>query len=316
MTLYNIILSIFSLLIVIKSADYSVKYAYKIAQGLKVSGYMIGFLLIAVICALPETFISITSAIDGVPSLGLGTIFGSNVADLTLIFGLVIFFGGHDFKAGGKIVKHDLLYILTLSIPILLGLNGSYSRMDGVILIVSGIYFIKTMLNHGQAKTQPEQRQLSIKYSALFLISLTILLIACDFTVKTAMGAAHQLDLNPIFVGMFFIALGTTLPELFLSIKAVRENHDGLAVGDILGNVLTDATIVIGIVSLISPFAFNPRIVYITGFFMVVSAVFLFYLMKTEKPLRKKDAFLLLIFYAIFVFVEIGAGEYFHYVEE
>jgi len=312
--LYNIILSVISLVVVTKSAGYAVRYAYKLAQGLKISGYMIGFLLIAVICALPETFISVTSAIDGVPSLGLGTLFGSNVADLTLIFGLVIIFGGHNFQASGKIVKHDLLYILILSIPILLGLNGNYSRIDGIILIIAGVYFFRSMLNREPTKSTLGRRQFSVKYFVLFLISLAVLLLASDFTVQNAIAATRKLDINPIFTGMFFIALGTTLPELFLSIRAVREDHEGLAIGDILGNVLTDAAIVVGIVALISPFSFNPRIVYITGFFMVVAAVFLFYLMRTEKPLNKKDALLLLVFYVLFVFAEIGAGEYFNYV--
>lgn len=311
---YNIILLVISLFIVTKSASYAVRYAYKLAQGLRISSYMIGFLLIALICALPEIFISITSAIDGEPSLGLGTLFGSNVADLTLIFGLVIIFGRKSFKASGKIVKHDLLFILMLTVPIILGLNGNYSRMDGLILIAAGVYFFYSMLNREKAKSTQGNRSFSIKYFILFLISLVVLLFASDFTVQNAIAATYELDINPIFTGMFFIALGTTLPELFLSIKAVREDHEGLAVGDILGNVLTDATIVVGIVALISPFSFNPRIVYITGFFMVIAAIFLFYLMKQGKILDRRDAFLLLIFYALFVFVEIGAGEYFNYV--
>ncbi len=311
--MFHVILSIGSLFVVTKSADFAVRFAYKLAQGLRISGYMIGFLLIAVICALPETFISITSAINGTPSLGLGALFGGNVADLTLIFGLVIIFGGRNFNASGKIVKHDLLYILILSIPILLGLNGNLSRIDGVILVISGIYFFRSMLKGEQSKGFSGHRHFSIKYFTFFLISLAVLLASSDFTVQHAIAAADKFNINPIFVGMFFIALGTTLPELFLSIKAVREKHEGLAIGDIMGNVITDATIVVGIVALISPFSFNPRIVYITGFFMVISAVLLFYLMKTEKILSKKVALLLLIFYALFVFAEISAGEYFHY---
>ncbi len=310
----SLALTIVSLLVVIKSADYAVRYAYKLALGLKISSYMIGFLLIAVICALPETFISITSAIQGTPSLGLGTLFGSNVADLTLIFGLVIIFGGHNFKANAKIVKHDLLYILILAIPIVLGLNGSYSRIDGLILIVSGVYFFRSMLRREQTSNPAGERQFSIKYFIFLLINLAVLLLASDFTVQNAIASADRFNINPIFAGMFFIALGTTLPELFLSIKAVKENHEGLAIGDILGNVMTDASIVVGLVALISPFSFNPRIVYITGFFMVISAVLLLYLMRTERALSRRAALLLFIFYAMFVFVEIGAGEYFHYV--
>lgn len=313
--MFSFILVAMSLIVVIKSADYAVSYASKVAQGLRISGYMVGFLLIAVICALPETFISVTAALEGTPSLGLGTLFGSNVADLTLIFALVVLFSKRsEIKAESKIVKNGLLYIIVLSVPILLGLNGYFSRIDGVLLISAGIIFYTFMLNRERTKGFLQRRHFSFKYFILFLVSLAVLLAAADFSVKNALAMAHNLNINPVLVGMFIIALGTTLPELFLSIKAVRENHEGLAIGDILGNVITDATIVIGIVALISPFSFNQRIAYITGIFMVFAAIILFYLMRTGRVLTKKESFLLLFFYLLFILTEIIASNYFDYI--
>lgn len=310
----NFLFTIVSLFIVIRSAEYAVRYATKIAEGLKISNYVVGFLLIAVICALPEAFISITSAIEDAPSLGLGILWGSNVADLTLIFALIVLFSnGSGIRAEGKIIKKSLLYIAMLLIPILLGLNGHFSRVEGVLLILVGIFFYTLILRQEHVKTFSDSRHFSFKYFFLFLASLAVLLLASEFTVNNAIATANILNINPVLVGMFFIALGTTLPELFLSIKAVRENNESLAIGDILGNVMTDATIIVGIVALISPFSFNQKIVYITGTFMVFAAIILIYLMKTGKTLSKKESFLLLFFYLLFVIVEIVAGKYFHY---
>lgn len=289
-------------------------YATKISDGLRISKYTVGFLLIAIICALPETFISITSALEGTPSLGLGTLFGSNVADLTLIFGLVILFSGNSLKAGGKIIKHGLAYVMVLSLPILFGLNGYYSRLEGFILILGGILFYIYTLNHERSKDLLSQRKFSIKYFLFFISSLAVLLVSSDLTVRNVIISANYLNINPAIVGMFFIALGTTLPELFLSIKAVRENHDHLAIGDILGNVITDATIVVGIVALISPFEFNRRIVYFSAVFMLVAALGLMYMMKKEKTLTNRDAFLLIVVYIIFVITEIIASDYYKYI--
>lgn len=310
----SFLFTIVSLFVVIRSAEYAVRYATKIAEGLKISNYVVGFLLIAVICALPEAFISITSAIEGAPSLGLGILWGSNVADLTLIFALIVLCSnGLGIRAESKMIKKSLLYIAMLLIPILLGLNGHFSRIDGVLLILVGIFFYTLILRQEHVKTFSDSRHFSLKYFFLFLASLAVLLLASEFTVNNAIATANILNINPVLVGMFFIALGTTLPELFLSIKAVRENNESLAIGDILGNVMTDATIIVGIVALISPFSFNQKIVYITGTFMVFAAIILIYLMKTGKTLSKKESFLLLFFYLLFVIVEIVAGKYFHY---
>jgi cation:H+ antiporter len=110
---------------------------------------------------------------------------------------------------------------------------------------------------------------------------------------------------------MLFVGLGTTLPELFFSIRAVKNNHESLAMGDILGTVITDATIVVGILALINPFFFSQRIVYVTGMFMVVAAVMLLYLMRTGKVLTKKEGLFLLFYYLIFVLIEFTINNYF-----
>ena len=82
------------------------------------------------------------------------------------------------------------------------------------------------------------------------------------------------------------------------------KKDDSLAVGDILGTVLADATIVVGILALINPFYFPVKIVYVTGVFMVIASLILFRLMKTGHALTRTEAYLLLAFWLFFVLVE------------
>ena len=135
-------------------------------------------------------------------------------------------------------------------------------------------------------------------------MSMAFLLLGAHFAVDSAVSLAETLGVKPALVGMFLIALGTTLPELFFSIKAVKQKEDGLALGDVLGTVLTDATIVVGIVAMIQPFSFDARIVYSTGVIMFLCAGILFYLMKTGKRLTRKEAILLVLIYALFAILE------------
>jgi len=137
----NLFIFFFSLFLVVKGATLATRYAAKLASSFHLSKYIIGFIVIAFISILPETFISINSAIEGLPSFGLGTLFGSNVADLTLIFAILIIYAGRGMKIESKVLKNLHLYPFFLLLPLILGLNGHYTRLEGLSLIVSGAIF-------------------------------------------------------------------------------------------------------------------------------------------------------------------------------
>jgi cation:H+ antiporter len=304
--LINIITFLISLFIVIKGADNAIKYSTKIANHLRISPYLIGFIIVAFFSILPEAFISITSAIENNHSFGLGTIYGSNIADLTLIIAIVSLLSKHDLKIKSQIIKDGFSYITLITIPIILGLNGYYSRIDGVILILACFLFYNAILRNNKNQYSDVEIRERINYkNFLFLIlSIVILAIGAHLTIKSGVNLAENLKINPIIISMFLVGLGTTIPELSFSIRATRKNHDSLALGDILGTVIVDATLVIGIMAIINPFYFNPRIVYITGVLMVLAMILIFHFMKTERIITKKEALLLILFYITFIFVE------------
>lgn len=294
-----------TLFLVVKSADLAIKYATRLAESFRLPRYLIGFLVVAVIAILPETFIFINSAVEGIPSFGLGTIFGSNTADLSLIFALVILISGKNLKVESKIIKNRFVYIAVMSLPILLGLDGMYSQADGLGLVIVGLLFYIYLLRDSRIDVSVDKREFQPLYFVFLVLSMAGLLVGTNLTVKFGVNLANLLGISPILVGLFVVGLGTTLPELFFSIRAAKNNHDSLALGDILGTVVADATVVIGIVALLHPFTFNPRLIFVTGLFMLTAIIFLMYYMRTGRVLTKKEAYLLLIFYAIFVISEL-----------
>jgi cation:H+ antiporter len=302
--LLSFVFLLISLFIVIKSANFAIRYSTYLAENFNLPKYIIGFAVVAVISILPETFISVASAIEKIPSFGLGTLFGSNVADMTLIFALVIFFSGRKLKIESRLIKNRFLHIGAMIVPILLGLNGYYSRLDGVLLILVGVMFYYIILKKNIYVVGVNREKFKIKYLIFLLFSMGGLLLGSHFTVKYGVELASGLNVSRILIGMLVVGLGTTLPELFFSIKAAKHHHDDLALGDILGTVVADATIVVGTMALINPFSFNLNIIYVTGVFMFLAIFLLFHFMKSDRILSKKEAILLFIFYIIFVFTE------------
>lgn len=301
----SIIIFILSLLLIIRGATLATKYSSRLAKNLKLKKHVVGFIIVAFISILPEMFISINSALNGIPEFGLGTLFGSNVADLTLIFGILILFDGYGIKIKSNILKNVKIYPLFLLFPAILGLNGYYSRLDGLLLIIAGVTFYYIIFKNNKNTSDIERGTSNwIKNLLMLILSMTILLLGANLVVTSATHVATQLKISPIIVGLIIVSLGTTMPELFYSIQAIKKKDDDLAIGDILGSVLADATIVVGILAFIDPFYFPIKIIYITCVFMIISSLVLLKFMHSGKILSKKEGYLLLVFWMCYIIIE------------
>lgn len=299
-----------SVFLIIKGATLSTKYSFRLAENFKISKYVVGFIIVAIISIIPETLVAINTAIQGMPSMGLGTLLGSNIADLTLIFAIVVLYARRSIKVESKILKENITYPFFLLVPIVLGLDGFYTRWEGLGLIIAGIVFYIMSLRDNAEKQSAHQSELlqgSNKKRDIFLLllSMAMLLVGSHFVVTSGISMASALGVSSVAIGMLVIGLGTTMPELFFCLSAVKKNHDSLAIGDILGTVLADATIVIGILALINPFHFPQKTIYIAGIFMVAASFMLFYFMRTGRNLSKKESYLLIAFWILFALTEL-----------
>lgn len=298
-----------SIFLIIRGATLSTRFSGRIAKSFNLSNYVVGFLIVAVISIIPESFVAINSAISGVPSMGLGTIFGSNIADLTLVFAIVVLVAGRSLKIESKILKSNLIYPFFFLIPIALGIDGAYNRGEGLCLIIAGVIFFYLAFHQSQ---EGEEKKSKIKFDKkikkdilYFVLSLLVLLVGSHFIVESGVKIAEYLTISPAVIGLFFIGLGTVIPELLFSISAVKKDQDSLAIGDLLGTVLADATILVGLIAFIKPFEFPIKIIYIAGIFMFAAAFMLYYLMRSGKILSKREGYLLILFWLIFVLMEV-----------
>lgn len=308
----DFLLLMLSLFAVVQGASLSSRYAERIAESFHMSRYLVGFVVVSFVSIMPETFIAVGAALQHEPALGIGTLFGSNVIDLTLIFAILVFLAR---KRGLRIDKSTLsklrIYPLFLTIPLLLGLDGKFDRAEGLSLIIIGIIFYYYMFRKsvGISSRSPEIHR-PTKNTLAFLASMALLLVGAHFTSTSAVNLAHDLNVAPVLIGVLIVSFGTTLPELFFSAKAVRNKHDALAIGDVLGSVLADATIVVGIVALISPFSFPQTITYVAGGFMVAASVILLAFMHTGYRISKREAILLILVWLTYIATELLVNAY------
>ncbi len=300
----SIFILVGSLILVLKGATFATRYASSLAESFRLPRYTVGFIIVSFISILPETFIAVSSALEGLPAFGLGTLFGSNIADLTLIFAIIVFYTGRKIKIEGTVLKNIKAYPFLILLPLVLGIDGYFSRIEGISLIIAGGVFFYTAFKGTSDAVLAVPRFERAKY-ALFLVgSMALLLIGSHFTVTSAVSLAGYIGVSPVLIGMLIVGIGTTIPELVFAVKAVEDRDDSLGVGDILGTVMADATIVVGILAAIRPFAFPIKIIYVTGAFMLVASVALIYCMRTGRTISSREALFLLFFWLCFVITE------------
>ncbi|MFA5382948.1 MAG: sodium:calcium antiporter [Candidatus Micrarchaeia archaeon] len=307
MIIINLLLFLVFLFILIKCAGYAIRYSSILAKILRFPEFIVSFFIVALISVIPEATIAIIAAFNGQPELGLGTLLGAKVADLTLVLGIVALFSLKSVKVKSKILKNNIFFLILLLCPIILGINGIFSRWEGIILILLGIsFFVKIYKdnNISRKKFKKVETEPFAKSLFLLILSLGFILLSAFLTIKFAVNFANDAKLPAVLVGLTIIALGTCLPELIFSIKAVKKDHDNLALGDIIGTVVADATIILGLVAIISPFNFNPYNIYITGTAMFLAGLIVTIFMRSEKSINKKEGILLILFYIIFILTE------------
>lgn len=302
----NFIVLLLLLFVVGKSAAWGVRSAISLSHQIGLPELVISFVVITGISVLPELVIAVLSAARGEPSLALGTLLGSNVADLTLVFAGTALFSTHALRAPRPVIERDHLFLGFLFLPLVLGFTGHFSRLDGALLVAAGIFFLVLMYRSSAPTGRLHTLNgLSLAKSAAGLFgSLIAIGAGAYYAVEYAVRIAGDAGVNPALIGLLVISLGTTLPELLFSIRAVQRGHATLALGDIIGTVIADATLVLGIAALIHPFSFNPRLVVLTGFFMVFAGILALSFLRSDRRLTYAEGGILIAFYVVFVVVE------------
>jgi cation:H+ antiporter len=307
MLIINLIGFIIACIALIASGGFLVKSLSRISKFLRISEFSAAFIIMAIATSLPELFVGISSAMSNNSALSLGNVIGANILNLTLITGIIVLMG-KEIKTK-KMGKESYFMLLGLALIIILySIGKSLSRIDGIILLAFfaiNLYTVFKKREKPPKKTKKSDGKNNFKFLFIFLISLIILFISSNYVVKYASGLALDLNLSQIIIGLFLISIATTLPELTFGISAVRLKHKEMGIGDQIGTVIANSTLVLGIVAIISPIkvSFSPFLA--SSVLMFIAAVIFIIFTITDKKLKTIEGVGLILFYVFFVIVQI-----------
>jgi cation:H+ antiporter len=309
MAWYTVLVLFAGIAIVVYGADEAIKRLLNLSRFFRLSAFVTGVVIAGTLAVLPEMAIGVLSALDGSSTFGLGIIFGANVADMTLVIGIVVLLAGTQ-KMTKSMMRSLKISFVAVLLPVFLLLDGEISRLDGIFLISAfGVYVIWLLISGRKEKGEVEsgrfhERVFRLGITVFMLaIGITVLFLGSELVTESAQQLSTQFGL-PLFLMGLIVAIGTCLPEMAFAIRACETQDGEIGIGNLLGNVLADSMLVIGIIALVHPIVIPNLISPLTAGVFVAVAIIFVYLRSRDGDINKKDAILLIGMYALFVVLQ------------
>jgi cation:H+ antiporter len=314
-----VIVLIVSLIALVKSADWFTEGAEELGIFLGVPPYVVGLTIVAMGTSLPELASSIFAVVRGSPEIVAGNAVGSNITNICLVLAVGAIIGGRLFVRR-EIVKIDLPMVA--SSTALLGLtamDGTISRGEGVLLFSGAIIYAfygfrisrPTVLTQSEVEAvieedlAPERGRLRPLVLLKLIGGAVVLYFAAQYTIRSVIELSTLLDVGADVIAISAVAVGTSLPELVVSVMAARRGKLEIAMANVLGSNIFNAFAVVGIPALIAPLPVTRPVLVIGLPFMAVATV-LYFFMAQDREVTRWEGMPLIILYILFLATLFG----------
>ena len=303
----DFVILLIGFVLLIKGADYFVEGSSSLAKIMKIPAVIIGLTIVAMGTSAPEASVSINAALAGNNDIAISNVIGSNIFNGMVVVGVCAFL--QKFKVNEDISKRDLPINIIISIILcLMIMDGTLSRLEGIILLIGMVAFIGMMV-HAALKNREEGEEiktLSLPMSIVYMIGgLIAVIFGGDMVVDGATAIATMFGLSQNFIGLTIVAVGTSLPELVTSIVATKKGESALALGNAVGSNIFNILFILGFSAVISPLSVLGESL-VDGMIMVATGALLFLFAKTKGEMDKKEGILCVLIYVaytVFLFI-------------
>ena len=293
------IIFIISMSALVYGANHIVIESEKIALHFEIPAFIIGATIVAIGTSLPEMAASVTASFQNKSDMAVANVLGSVTFNISLVLGSV-FLLAKNLNPERDIFKNDSLWIIAPPILFLLmAYDGKISRVDGLIfifLMIAYLLFLNSDRKHLEDGIDEEvlkEKFMWGKASFFLIIGFIFVIVGAKYAIYSASQIALHFGISEWIIGLLLIAFGTSLPELIVSIVAVKKNNADMAIGNIVGSNVANFAIVLGSAALVNPL--NISLVK-NGFDVMcvfASSIILIYLTATK--LYNKPAGILLL---------------------
>ena len=297
-------LFVISLAVLLKASDWFVDSAEQIGLSLGISPFIIGVTIVAFGTSLPELATSIASVFSGESEIVVGNVVGSNITNIALVLGLTAAFG-KKIELEYNIWHIDMPYLWGSAFLLFFALKDfHFSLIEGILFFMGIVLFLAYSFKSDEGEKKEEDEKIegpkvSWKTYLKLMGGGLFVWLGADYTITAISELSTIAGVKPEIIALSAVALGTSLPEVIVSLNAARKGKASMAVGNVLGSNIFNTYIVMSIPSFFGELKIPANI---NDMFLplMIALTILFGIMANNKKITRWEGILLLIFYAFF----------------
>ncbi|MBD3248689.1 hypothetical protein GF336_01470 [Candidatus Woesearchaeota archaeon] len=305
--LFHILIIIASLVLLILAADKALDGIVNYARKLGLSGYLIGLIVISIGASMPELVSSLMGSFEGDAGVIFGTILGSNISGIALVVGASALFAKKLDLDPHVLERTEVMTFFMVLLPFILILDGVLGRIDAAVMIlVYLVYIYMVWRKEGQMGGIKKDVKLERIYldGIIFALALAVILLSGRYLVYSSIRVSSILEIPSYLVSLVIIGLGTSMPDLTVSIRSLMKGEKGIGIGNSLGSIVVKSLLFLGILALLNPIIVDPWTIAFAEFALLLSIGLIFYF-TSKKMLTWKHGLILIGVYLVFILKEV-----------
>ena len=253
------IIFIVAMAVLIKGADFVIEESERVALHYNISHFVIGATLVALGTSLPEMAASMVASGSGKGDIAVSNIIGSNIINISLVLGLVFLISSKIMPSRDIFAKDSAWGLFPVMTFILISFDGIISRFEGFMFIMMmGAYLLFLINNDDDITSEIDEDMSKEKFdwkrTGIYLFAgFVMVIVGANFTIESATAIAKSFGVSEWIIGLLLIALGTSLPELMVSLSAAKKGNGDMIIGNIIGSNVANFTVALGAAALVNP---------------------------------------------------------------
>lgn len=302
--IFWIVIFIVSLGLLVKSADWLLGAGEKIGLAAGLSPFIVGVTIVAFGTSFPELISSIVAVFQHVPEVVTANVVGSNIANILLVVGASAVFGKR-LVVTKDLIDLDLpLLAIGTTIFLIIAWDGEITLIESIFLLVTyGVYLMFSILYKDDAdKTDIEEHDTTVRpgdWVRLFA-GVVGLALGAKFLIDSIISLSDLLAIGAGVITITAVAIGTSLPELLVSVKAAMAKKSEVALGNIFGSNIFNVLVVVGLPGIFGRLAVDSQTMAI-GFPILIVSTVLFIISGISKRIHIQEGVLYLMIYVLFI---------------
>lgn len=270
-----------SLIALTKGADWVLDSSKKIGIALGFSPFVVGVLIIGFGTSAPELVSSIAGVLSGATEIPVANAVGSNIANILLVVGISATIARGTYAATRSLIDLEIpLLVLATFFFFGVTFDGVVTSIEALFLLAGFVLYLLYTLIHGngdapRSVVTDEPKKVALMDIALLVVGFILLIAGARYLIESVLELSKVLNISVGVITLLAVALGTSLPELFVSGKAALSGNAEVSIGNIFGSNIFNLLLVVGVPGLIAPLVVDP--VTLTIALPVMLAVTLFF---------------------------------------